>query len=218
MIDVVEILQHWHAGRAKTVVAASLGVDPKTVRKYVSRAEGAGLTPGGAPLSRAEWAGLVRGWCPELVDARVRSATRPVIDAHRTLIKQMLETNTVTTVHQRLRDEHGLAVGISSFRRYVWAEFPGRAGEDKVTVLRPEVEPGEEAQIDYGFLGSWVDPVSERVRRVWAFVMVLACSRHMFVRPVLCMDAQAWVAANVPGGPGGGGRTETTTTDDDDRR
>jgi len=33
MIDVIEILQHWHAGRPKTVVAASLGVDPKTVRK-----------------------------------------------------------------------------------------------------------------------------------------------------------------------------------------
>jgi hypothetical protein len=29
----------------------------------------------------------------------------------------MLATNTVTTVHQRLRDEHGLAAGLSSFRR-----------------------------------------------------------------------------------------------------
>ena len=32
----------------------------------------------------------------------------------------MLATNTVTTVHQRLRDEHRLSAGISSFRRYVW--------------------------------------------------------------------------------------------------
>jgi len=49
MIDVIEILQHWHAGRPKTVVAASLGVDPKTVRKYVAPAETAGLAPGTAP-------------------------------------------------------------------------------------------------------------------------------------------------------------------------
>jgi hypothetical protein len=27
MIDVVEVLQHWHAGRPKSVVASSLGVD-----------------------------------------------------------------------------------------------------------------------------------------------------------------------------------------------
>ncbi|MGH9282779.1 MAG: IS21/IS408/IS1162 family transposase, partial [Acidimicrobiales bacterium] len=49
----------------------------------------------------------------------------------------------------------------------------------------------------YGFLGSWLDPMTQRVRRVWAFVIVLACSRHMFVRPVLSMDARSWVAAHV---------------------
>ena len=37
VIDVVEVLQHWYAGRPKSVVASSLGVDPKTVRKYVAR-------------------------------------------------------------------------------------------------------------------------------------------------------------------------------------
>lgn len=196
VIDVVEVLQHWQAGRPKSVLATSLGIDPKTVRKYVAPAEAAGLADG-PPLSRAEWAELVRGWFPELVDARARSLTYPVIDAHRERIAEMLTTNTVTTVHQRLRDEHGLTVGISSFRAYAASEFPDEADRDKVTVLRPEVPPGEEAQIDYGFLGTWVDPVSERVRRVWAFVMVLACSRHMFVLPVLSLDARSWVAAHV---------------------
>lgn len=197
MIDVVEILQHWHAGRPKTVVASSLGIDPKTVRKYIAPAEAAGLVPGGPTLSRAEWAELVRGWFPELVDARVRSLTFPAIEAYRDQINTMLETNTVTTVHQRLRDEAGLAVGITSFRRYVAAEFPDETARGKVTVLRPDVDPGEEAQIDYGYLGSWTDPGAQRVRRVWAFVMVLACSRHMFVRPVFSMDARSWVAAHL---------------------
>jgi len=68
MIDVFEVLQHWHAGRPKSVVASSLGVDQKTVRKYVRPAEDAGLSPGGPPLSRTEWAELVARWFPELVD------------------------------------------------------------------------------------------------------------------------------------------------------
>ena len=197
MIDVVEVLQHWHAGRPKSVVASSLGIDAKTVRKYVAKAEEAGLVPGGAPLGRAEWAELVRGWFPGLVDARARSLTFPVIDAHRVRIKEMLASNTAATVFQRLRDEHELSVGISSFRLYVAAEFPEESLRDRVTVLRPDVEPGEEAQIDYGFLGTWLDPLTRRARRVWAFVMVLACSRHMFVRPVLSMDASSWVASHV---------------------
>lgn len=199
MIDVVEILQHWHAGRPKTVVAASLDVDVKTVRKYVAPAEAAGLAPGGPPLGRAEWAGLVQGWFPELVDAQARSKSFPEIDRHRPAIKEMLETNTASTVWQRLRDEAGLRASLTSFRRYVWREFPEKIDESKVTVLRPEVPAGEEVQIDYGFLGNWVDPATGRVRRVWAFVMILAASRFMFVRPVLRMDQTGWVAAHVAG-------------------
>ena len=82
MIDVVEVLQHWHAGRPKSVVASSLGVDQKTVRKYVRPAEDAGLSPGGPPLSRTEWAELVARWFPKLVDAKSRSATFPGLRIH----------------------------------------------------------------------------------------------------------------------------------------
>jgi len=124
------------------------------------------------------------GWFPQLVDAKARSLTFGVINEHRERIGTMLASNTVTTVHQRLRDEHGLAASIAAFRRYVPLEFPDLVEVAQVTVPRPLIDPGSEAQIDYGFLGPWVDPVTQRARRVWAFVIVLACWRHMFVRPV----------------------------------
>jgi hypothetical protein len=198
MIDVVEILQHWHAGRPKLVLSASLGVDPKTVRKYVAPAEAEGIVPGdGLVLDRAGWAARVAVWFPELTDARARSATWPVLEARRALIESMVATNTVATVHQRLRDEHDVRVSVTSLRRYVWQTFPDRRGGAQPTVLRPDVPAGLEAQIDYGYLGRWLDPLAGRIRRVWAFVVVLACSRHMFVRPVLSMDSSAWVAAHV---------------------
>ncbi len=201
MIDVVEVLQHWHAGRSKTDVAASVGVDRGTVRKYVAPAEAEGLVPGGPALSRQAWLELVQRWFPELVDAKLRSLTYPEINGHRDRIESWLDDEvTVSTIHQRLRDEHGLQAGLSSVRRYVWLEFTDREPDrDAVTVLRPEVAPGSEVQIDYGYLGQWRDPIEDRVRRVWAFVMVLACSRHMFVRPVLRLDQTAWVAAHVAG-------------------
>ena len=82
-----------------------------------------------------------------MTDPRARSRTHALIDAHRERIADMLKSNKATTVHQRLRDEHGLDVGISSFRRYVWLEFPDEALQNKVTVLRPDVPAGEEAQI-----------------------------------------------------------------------
>lgn len=180
MIDVVEILQHWHAGRPKAEVAASVGVDRGTVRKYVAPAEAAGLVPGGVALSRAEWLELVRGWFPELIDAKARSLTFGVINVHRDLIEAMLKTNKATTVWQRLRDEHGLTVSVTSFRRYVWIEFPDEVSADDATVLRPDVAPGSEAQIDYGYRALWPDPVSGRSRRAsgfqWAAVRFPKCS------------------------------------------
>jgi DNA-directed RNA polymerase specialized sigma24 family protein len=36
--DVTEILVHWYAGRSQSEVAVSLGVDRKTIKKYVTPA------------------------------------------------------------------------------------------------------------------------------------------------------------------------------------
>jgi hypothetical protein len=74
VIDVVELLVHWHAGRRIGDVSSSLGVDPKTVRKYIAPALAAGLVPGGPSLSAEEWSALVEGWFPELVDRARRQS------------------------------------------------------------------------------------------------------------------------------------------------
>ncbi|MGW6955264.1 hypothetical protein [Streptomyces sp. PAN_FS17] len=50
MIDITEIYVHWCAGRSKSALAASLGVDRKTARRYLAPAEASGITPGGPPL------------------------------------------------------------------------------------------------------------------------------------------------------------------------
>jgi hypothetical protein len=95
----------------------------------------------------------------------------------------------MSTIHQRLRDEQGLAVSPASFRRYVAANVPKETRRAQVVVWSPRpAEAGEQAQIDYGQLGRWLDPASGKLRTVHAFVMVLACSRHMFVRPTTKMD------------------------------
>jgi transposase len=197
VVDVTEILIHWHAGRSQLQLSASLGVSPKTVRKYTAPAIEAGMVPGGPPLPVERWAELVRGWFPGLVDSRLRQVTWPEIAAHHELIRAQLGEVTVSTIHQRLRDEQGLSASLASVRRYVRANLGEEARRAAVTVPRPAAPPGSEGQVDYGLLGRWLDPRTQRVHRVWAFVLVLACSRHLFVRPVLRMDQRSWVAAHV---------------------
>ena len=197
MIDITEILIHWYAGRSQYELADSLGVDRKTIRKYLAPAVAAGMVPGGPPVSEA-WAALVREWFPQLTDTRLRQMTWGEIGRHRDYIAAQLKAGvTKATIHQRLADEHGLQASLASLKRYVAANLPEEARRAQVTVLRDTPPPGAEAQIDYGLLGTWADPAAGRRHRVWAFVMVLACSRHMFVRPVLVMDQRAWTEAHV---------------------
>src|SRR3954454_20745413 len=68
MIDIVEILIHWYAGRSQHELAASLGVDRKTLRKY--------LAPGPGCRDRAGWPADGRGGLAGAGDRLVPGAGR----------------------------------------------------------------------------------------------------------------------------------------------
>ena len=197
VIDVVEILIHWYAGRPIVEVARSLGVDPKTVRKYVGPAAGAGLVPGGPAMVEEAWRARVREWFPQLVDTRLRQPSWGRIALHHDFIGSVVGVVPASVIHQRLVDEHGLEASVASLRRYVRAHFAEEVRRGEVVVWRPPVEAGEEAQVDYGYLGMWWDPATGKRRRVWAFSMVLSFSRYLFVWPTVRMDQQAWVDAHI---------------------
>jgi hypothetical protein len=126
-------------------------------------------------------------------DARLRQVTWPAIEAHRDYIVAQLKAGVaMATVCQRPADERGL---VASVRRYVAANLPEEARRAQVRVLRLDPpEPGQEAQVDYGQLGRWVDPATGRRHVVNAFATVLCCSRLLFVRPVIKMDQRASLA------------------------
>ena len=46
VFDLIELLTHWHAGRSQRQLADSLGIDRKTIAKYLAPAIAESLTPG----------------------------------------------------------------------------------------------------------------------------------------------------------------------------
>jgi hypothetical protein len=122
MVDLIELYVHWHAGRSKSALADSLGIDRGAIRKYLAPAEAEGLVPGGEPLSEQEWRAKVAEWFPNVVDARLRQITWPEIAVHRDYIVEQLKAEvTRATIHQRLRDELGLQAGLTSLKRWIEA-------------------------------------------------------------------------------------------------
>jgi hypothetical protein len=95
-------------------------------------------------------------WFPQLADTRLRQTSCLEIARHHEYTTAQLKLGvTRATIHQRLRDEHGLSASVVSVKRYVAANLPEEVRRDRVVVLRDEtdVPPGEEAQQDYGHFG-----------------------------------------------------------------
>ncbi len=195
--DVVEVLEHWAAGRPLRAIAKSLGLDRNTVAKYVGPARQAGFGPGTGPPG-AGWAAFVAEVCPELGKARKNGAAWDELATRHDEIVERLKVNRPSTVWQRMHDDGGLQASLPSFRRYALANFPEAYGRRQgITVLRDDPPPGEEAQVDFGRLGKWTDPVSGETMILHAFVLVLSFSRHMFVAVVRHMDAVTWLECHV---------------------
>ncbi|MGH3544288.1 MAG: IS21 family transposase, partial [Mycobacterium sp.] len=199
MTDFVEMFRHWNAGRSQVQIYEALNIDRKTIRKYLAPALAEDLQPApGETFDEELWQGRIGRWFPELVDPAVRALTWPQIAVyHQWIDEQLAVPVTVATIAQRLRDDHGVDVSESTVRRYIATTFTEQRIEDKVTVPRGAVEPGSEAQIDYGKLGMWRDPASGRRVAVWVFAMILSFSRALFVQPVLKMDQASWNASHV---------------------
>ena len=118
-------------------LSASLGIDRKTVRKYLAPAIADGVEPCGEPLSAEQWAELIGGWFPELSDPAARASTWPLIAPYHDRIKEWLDADvTVATTAQRLRDDHGVAASESSVRRWITTHFAEELAREKVTVPR----------------------------------------------------------------------------------
>ena len=79
----------------------------------------------------------------------------------------------------------------TAFRRFVRRyvdERPRRA------VVRLEVGPGEEAQVDFGYAGLIPRAPGEVPAKTWVFVMTLSHSRHQYVELVQDQTVATWLA------------------------
>jgi len=194
--DIAEILEHWQAGRSICAISRSLGVCRATVRKYVYAAEARGYHQGD-PTPPQGWKAFLREVIPKPPDPSTRSETFAKLLPYQDEIREALATTTGATIWQRLRDERGVMVSMPSFYRYLSCFLVDVWKKPRITVRRSEPPPGEEAQIDFGYLGTWQDPLSGKSRRLWAFAMILSFSRHMFVHVVTKLDQREWLMCHA---------------------
>jgi hypothetical protein len=180
MLEIKEALRLWQAGMPKKRVAAQLGMDPKTVRRLVAAAEAQGLRRGvGAALDDGLVAALAaaRHTRPEIT----HGASWELCVGRRDFIGGKLAGDVRLSKICRLLEREGVIVPYSTLHRFAVAEFD--FGRTAATVPVADCGPGEEVQLDTGWVLRLAPDLWDKRRRARAWIFTAVLSRHRFVWP-----------------------------------
>jgi len=123
LLEIKEVLRQWLAGRAKKAISRRLGIDVKTVRKYVLAAEACGLTVGAERAPSARVLSAVADGVLSQGRGRPRGAGWELCSRHREGIRTLLERGLRPTEIRSALGRCGVRVSASTLYRFVVAEL-----------------------------------------------------------------------------------------------
>jgi transposase len=183
-MDIRELLTHIRAGSSNRQIAQDMGIDRRTVSRYRKWAHEHDLLEGPLP-PLGDLLALLDQTMPGHRPPQNTSSVEPYRELVTRLAKENVE---IAAIWCRLK-EQGYIGSYSAVRRFVRTVKPRTP---KATV-RVERKPGEEGQVDFGYAGRMIDPVTDTLRRTWAFVMTLSWSRHQYVEFVFNQKIETWL-------------------------
>ena len=179
MHEVKEVLRQFLAGVPKKQIAARLRLDPKTVRRYIRVAGQQGITS--AESLTDERFGVVLA---ELVQpGRPHGESWDRCAAQREFIEEKLAARVRLSKVRKLLLRRGVDVPYSTLHRFATQELG--FGRKAPTVPVADGLPGQEVQLDTGWLTTVVTDERGRRRRLRAWIFTPSLSRYRFVYPCI---------------------------------
>jgi transposase len=182
-MDIREILRRLREKHSDREIAKDLKINRRTVQRYHAWAIAENLLTGELPDHETLLARLPAEQTPP---QNTSSA-----EGYRKDIEQWLEQKVrVSAIHERLKERgyRGSYASVLRLARQIDPKTPE-------AVMRVEREPGEEAQVDFGYVGLMSD-IDGKLRKTWSFVMVLSWSRHAYVEFVSDQSIATWLACH----------------------
>ena len=182
MVEVKEILRLWLMGVWKKRIAQQLGFDVKTVRRYlaIARMHGLEQAHGLAALDDNIVAAVAAAAQPG--KGRTRGEGWSVCEAHREFIEQRLEEGVRLTKIRKLLLRQGVEIEYPTLHRFAVAQL--EFGRLPPTVPVADGKPGEEIQLDTGWMTLLEPDLFGKRRRLRAWIFTPVFSRYRFVYPI----------------------------------
>jgi transposase len=178
MIELREVLRLRAEGLPKKRIAAQLGLDPKTVRRYLTVAATAGVALTAGAVTDEQVRAVLLALHPAGGRPRGDGWARCV--EQRAAIERWLGERLRLTKIRKLLVRQGVRIAYPTLHRFAVLEL--QFGKTATTIPVLDGEPGHELQVDTGWVGYLTLPHGKRRRfRAWIFTAVR--SRHRFVYP-----------------------------------
>ena len=183
-MDLRELLRYLQTTSNVSAIQRATGLHWRTIRRYQQWAVTQGLLD--QPLPPVE---VLHQLMATTLELPPPPQTVSSVEPYREVVTALHAQGVASTaIWQRLR-ERGYVGSLSSLYRFVHQLEPHRPP----ATVRVEREPGSEAQVDFGYAGRMVDPTTGALRKTWAFVMLLAYSRHQYVEFVFDQSLPTWI-------------------------
>jgi transposase len=183
-MDIRELLLHVRAGSSNRQIEQDTGADRRTVKRYRDWVEAQGLLEGSLPSLEELQALLDQSMPGHLPPQNVSS-----VEPYRALVERLVKENVETAAIRCRLEEQGYIGSYASVHRFVSKLKPHTPN----ATVRVERKPGEEGQVDFGYAGRMIDPLTGELRRTWAFVMALAWSRHQYAEFSFDQKVETWL-------------------------
>jgi transposase len=188
-MEIHELIRLTRAGESTSTIARVLGLNRRTVIRYRGWATEQGLLTGEVPdpgtLQR-----LIATTLPVVLPPQQTSSVAPY---HAEIVVMRERGMEIAAIRSRLEERHGGPVSYSA----VWRLVQHLEPKQPEPVVRIEVPPGSEGQVDFGYAGRMIDPRTGAARKTWVFVLVLSWSRHLYAELVFDQRVETWLLCHV---------------------
>lgn len=188
-----ELVRLHRLGVTERKAARELRMGRNTARDYRNAIASAGLLDGSAEeLPELE---TLKSAVVAALPARTAPQQASTIESWRPEVETLLEKRLgPQAIHDRLRLEHPEFQGsLGSIKRLVRRIRQERGVLPEDVSIPVETEPGEVAQVDFGYAGKLWDASTGMLRKAWVFVMVLGYSRHQYAEVVFDQRTVTWL-------------------------
>jgi len=107
------------------------------------------------------------------------------------ILTKMEKGLTIKRIYEDLVREYEITGTYSGVRHYVQKHRPPK----QAVYMVMHSLPGEEAQVDFGYIGKL--NVGGKVRKAWVFVMILSYSRYMYAKIVLEQSVKTFIKCHI---------------------